>query len=200
MKPASRLGPPRPAVDQPSPLWVAVFAAVLSGPINAAAFPDRGWWPLVFLGTGLMLFSLAGRSWRGSLLVGLVGGFAFWGTHIFWLTIYLGPVPWLALAGLQSIFFALGGLLVTLAWRYVPLLWPGTFGRLGLLPAVLGVVMRAETVKRPPPPAALVGVGDDAALDVDLVADLAPTHPVEQGRVLLHGPAVERFCFCPFHV
>lgn len=138
MKPASRPGLLRSANGQPAPLWVAVFAAVLSGPINAAAFPGRGWWPLVFLGTGLMLWSLAGRSVRGSLLVGMVGGFAFWGTHIFWLTIYLGPIPWLALAGLQTIFFALGGVLMTLAWRYVPQLWPSTFGRLGLLPAVLG--------------------------------------------------------------
>lgn len=138
MKPASRPGLLRSARGQPPALWVAVFAAALSGPITAAAFPGRGWWPLVFLGTGLMLWSLAGRSWRGSLLVGLVGGFAFWGTHIFWLTVYLGPVPWLALAGLQTVFFALGGLLVTLAWHYVPLLWPGARGRLGLLPVVLG--------------------------------------------------------------
>ena len=119
-------------------LWLAVLAAAVSGPINAAAFPARGWWPLVFLGTGLMLFSLAGRSIRGSFLVGLLGGVTFWGTHIFWLTIYLGPVPWLALAGLQAIFFAIGGVLLTLAWRYIPRLWPGRFGRLGLLPIVLG--------------------------------------------------------------
>ncbi|MEO7146680.1 MAG: apolipoprotein N-acyltransferase, partial [Terrimesophilobacter sp.] len=59
-------------------------------------------------------------------------------THIFWLTIYLGPVPWLALAGLQSIFFALGCVRMALAWRFVPQLWPGIAGRLALLPFVLG--------------------------------------------------------------
>ena len=122
------------------PLWLAVLGAALSGPINAAAFPGREWWPLILLGTGLMIWSLAGRRIGESFLLGLVGGFTFWGTHIFWLTIYLGPVPWLALAGLQTIFFALGAILIGLAWTWVPRWWPGTGGRLGLLPVVLGAL------------------------------------------------------------
>lgn len=122
------------------PLWLAVLGASLSGPINAAAFPGRDWWPLIFLGTGLMIWSLAGRRVGESFLLGLVGGFAFWGTHIFWLTIYLGPVPWLALAGLQTLFFALGAILMGLAWTWVPRWWPGAGGRLGLLPVVLGAL------------------------------------------------------------
>jgi apolipoprotein N-acyltransferase len=113
-------------------------AAALAGPINAVAFPGRGLWPLVFLGTALMFYALIGRSSRSAFAVGLVGGFAFFGTHIYWLTIYLGPIPWLALAGLQSIFFALGAMLIALAWRFVPKLWPGAGGRLGMLPIVLG--------------------------------------------------------------
>jgi apolipoprotein N-acyltransferase len=131
--------PWRPAAP-PAPLWLAVIAAAASGPINAAAFPALGWWPLVFLGTGLMIWSLAGRRTGTAFLLGLLGGFSFWGTHIFWLTIYLGPVPWLALAGLQSIFFALGCILLALAWRWIPALWPGRWGRLVLLPAVLGAI------------------------------------------------------------
>jgi apolipoprotein N-acyltransferase len=130
-------------VDQPAPsapLWLAAVAAAASGPINAAAFPALGWWPLVFLGTGLMMWSLSGRTIRAAFLLGLLGGFAFWGTHIFWLTIYLGPVPWLALAGLQTVFFALGAVLLALAWRWIPTLWPGRAGRLVLLPAILGAV------------------------------------------------------------
>ncbi|GAA3744745.1 apolipoprotein N-acyltransferase [Leifsonia bigeumensis] len=134
----------KPATWRPqrhaAPIWLAVLAAAISGPINAAAFPGRGWWPLVFLGTGLMIWSLAGRRIGSSLLLGLIGGFTFWGTHIFWLTIYLGPVPWLALAGLQTIFFALGMVLIALAWNWVPRLWPGVGGRLGLLPVVLGAL------------------------------------------------------------
>jgi apolipoprotein N-acyltransferase len=114
-----------------------VLVAAASGFVNAAAFPGVGWWPLVFPGTALMFWSLAGRRGWSSLLVGLVGGFAFFGNHILWLTVYLGPIPWLALAGLESIFFALGCGLMALAWRYVPLVWPGNGGRLIGLPAAL---------------------------------------------------------------
>lgn len=128
-----RLKPRRPL----PPLWVALLAAALSGFLNAAAFPGRGWWPLIFVGTGLMLWSLIGRKVWASLLVGFVGGFAFFGNHILWLTVYLGPVPWLALAGLEAIFFAIGSVLIALAWRLVPRVWPGVGGRLLGLPVVL---------------------------------------------------------------
>lgn len=125
--------------EAPAPaFWLAVLAAAIAGGILTAAFPDRGWWPLVFPGTALMVWSLRGRGVLGSLVVGIIGGFSFWGSHIFWLTIYLGPVPWLALSGLQSVFFALGCVLMALAWRFVPRLWPGTMGRMLLLPLVLG--------------------------------------------------------------
>jgi apolipoprotein N-acyltransferase len=125
---------------RPAPVWLAAVAAAASGPLNAAAFPALGWWPLIFVGTGLMLWSLAGRTMGSVFLLGLLGGATFWGTHIFWLTIYLGPVPWLALAGLQTVFFAIGSVLLALVWRWVPAIWPGRSGRLVLLPAVLGAV------------------------------------------------------------
>lgn len=135
-----RPAPASPA-SQPAPrLWVAALIALLSGPINAAAFPALGWWPLIFVGTAMMMWSVRGRTLGAAFLLGLLGGFSFWGTHIFWLTVYLGPVPWLALAGLQTIFFALGAMLLALAWRFVPQLWSGRTARLVLLPAVLAAV------------------------------------------------------------
>jgi len=105
--------------------------------LNALAFPDTGWWPLVFVGTPLILFALIGRRVRASLAVGVLAGFAFWGTHILWLTIYLGPVPWLALAGLEALFFALGSALIALAWRFTDRAFPGAWGRLGLTPVII---------------------------------------------------------------
>jgi apolipoprotein N-acyltransferase len=109
----------------------------MGGMINAGAFPDRGWWPLAFVGTALIMWSLIGRRAWPSLFVGLIGGLAFFGTHIFWLTVYLGPIPWLALAGLEGVFFALGCLLMALAWRFLPRVWPGRGGRLIAMPIVL---------------------------------------------------------------
>ncbi|QNE46688.1 apolipoprotein N-acyltransferase [Glaciihabitans sp. INWT7] len=124
-------------LSRPLPLTAALLVAALSGFINAAAFPALGWWPLIFIGTALMFWSLVGRRVRSALLVGFVGGFAFFGNHIIWLTVYLGPVPWLALAGLEAVFFALGCVLMALAWRYVPRVWSGPGARLIGLPAVL---------------------------------------------------------------
>ena len=100
------------------PLWLAAITAVAGGVLNALAFPGLGWWPLIFIGTALVLYALVGRRVWSSLLVGVLAGFAFWGTHIFWLTVYLGAVPWLALAGLESIFYALGCVAIALAWRF----------------------------------------------------------------------------------
>jgi apolipoprotein N-acyltransferase len=124
-------------LSRPLPLLAAVLVAALSGFANAAAFPGLGWWPLIFVGTALMFWSLNGRRAWSALLVGFVGGFAFFGNHILWLTVYLGPVPWIALAGLQAVFFALGCVLMALAWRHVPRVWSGAGAQLIGLPAVL---------------------------------------------------------------
>ncbi|TQL48109.1 apolipoprotein N-acyltransferase [Homoserinimonas aerilata] len=118
-------------------LWLSLLTAVVGGALLAGAFPSLGWWPLAFVGTGLLLWSLDGRGIGGALLTGLLGGFSFYGLHIVWLTIYLGPVPWLALTGLEALFFALGAVLLALAWRFVPRAVPGVWGRMLLLPAVL---------------------------------------------------------------
>jgi apolipoprotein N-acyltransferase len=122
---------------QPANLLIALLAAAIGGVSLAAAFPDIGWWPLAFLSPGLMMWAMIGRRFWSSLLVGIVGGLAFWGTAIFWLTVYLGPIPWLALAGFEAVFFGLGMTLVALAWRFVPRIWPGAGGRLLGVPAVL---------------------------------------------------------------
>jgi len=119
------------------PLWLSVVLAASGGVVNALAFPGLGWWPLVLIGTPLILGSVLGRRLGGALLVGLVGGVAFWGTQIFWLTVYLGPVPWLALTGLEAVFFAAGCALIAMAWRFTDRAFPGTFGRLGLTPIVI---------------------------------------------------------------
>ena len=84
-----------------------------------------------------MLVSLIGRGpWTG-LLVGLVAGFSFWAIHISWITLYLGPVPWLALAGLETIFFGVGLSLVAVVLRWGHTVWPTPLGRLGMVPVVV---------------------------------------------------------------
>lgn len=100
------------------PLPGAVAIAAIGGVLDALAFPGLGWWPLIFVGTPLVLYALVGRRVWSSVLVGLVAGGAFWGVHIFWLTVYLGLVPWAALAGLEALFYAAGCVVIALVWRF----------------------------------------------------------------------------------
>src|SRR5690606_27509872 len=71
----------KPDLRRPAPLWVAVLAAAVGGAVLAGAFPSLGMWPLAVPGTALILWSLLGRTAWAGFLVGLVGGFAFYGIH-----------------------------------------------------------------------------------------------------------------------
>jgi len=122
------------------PLWAALLLAAGSGPVLDAAFPDKGYWPLALPGVALTLVSLIGRRNSSALLVGFVAGCAFYFTQIQWASLFLGPVPMSALSVLESLFFALGSLAITLAYRWMPRAWPTAPGRLLLLPiAVAGL-------------------------------------------------------------
>lgn len=130
-----------PTVEKPLlPLWAAILVAAASGPILDAGFPDKGIWPLTFLGIGLVLVSLIGRRAGSALLVGFIAGCTFYFTHIQWASLFLGLLPMSALSVLESLFFAVGALAITLAYRWMPRVWPSALGRLGLLPvAVAGL-------------------------------------------------------------
>ena len=88
---------PRPLL----PLWVAVLVAIAGGLVYDLGFPDAGIWPLAFAGIALALVSLIGRSSWAAALVGFAFGMAFYLQHVSWTTLYLGPVPWLALSVLE---------------------------------------------------------------------------------------------------
>ncbi|MGY4856822.1 apolipoprotein N-acyltransferase [Cryobacterium sp. AP23] len=126
------------------PLWAAVLLAAGAGAILDGGFPDRSWWILAPVGVTLMLLALLGRGpWTG-LLVGAVAGLSFWLIHISWLTLYLGPVPWLALAGLEAIFFAVGLALTAVVLNTGPRVWPTVAGRLGMVPVVVAGLWTAR--------------------------------------------------------
>jgi len=146
VSPAPR--PPR-ALPAPAalPLLPAVLLAVVAGFVLTGSFPGLGWWPLAFVGTALMLWSLIGRTFLSGVLVGLFGGFSFFGSLVLWSTVYLGPVPWLALSSATTVFFAAGTGLIAVVWRWAPVLWPTRLGRLGLVPLIVaGVWLTREAV------------------------------------------------------
>lgn len=72
----------------------------------ALGFQTPAIWPLGLIGAGLAIASLIGRTWWQAGLFGFVTGAGFWLPLIDWLTLYLGPVPWLALAGFMALWFA----------------------------------------------------------------------------------------------
>ena len=129
---------PTRATDFRLPLGVAVLVAAAAGVVLDAGFPDGDVWPLAFVGVALVLVSLRGRRAGGAFLVGLIAGLSFYGVHIFWATLYLGLLPWAALTTLEALFFGGGAVLITLAYRWVPRIWPGLLGRTVLLPVVVG--------------------------------------------------------------
>ena len=127
------------------PLWAALLIAAAAGPVLDAGFPDKYLWPLTLVGVALVLVALVGRRSWSSLLVGLVAGLSFYFVHIAWATEFLGEVlPMIALVTLESLFFAVGSLLITLAYRWIPGGWSATVGRLVLLPAVVGGLWTAR--------------------------------------------------------
>lgn len=123
----------KPALSLP---W-ALVAAGAAGPILDRAFPDTGIWPLAFLGIGLVLVAVHGRKADAAFLVGLVFGVTFYFPHIEWAAVFLGPIPWSALSVLMALWCGLGALLISWAYRWLPLVWSSGPGRLLLLPAVV---------------------------------------------------------------
>lgn len=131
---------PRPIL----PLWAAVLTAAVAGPTLDLAFPDVGWWPFAFVGVAFALVSLIGRSIGGAVLVGFVFGASFYLIHIIWITRYLGPIPWLALSGLQAILMGVGAIPVALAYRWLPRAMPARAAQLTVLPLLVGGLWTAR--------------------------------------------------------
>ena len=99
------------------PFSVAIIAAAVAGGILDFAYPAYGWWPAAFVSVTIGLWTLRGRSLPGAFLISLVYGAAFYFTHLAWVSRFLGPIPWVALAGLEALLFGAGGVLIALAYR-----------------------------------------------------------------------------------
>lgn len=97
-------------------LW-RVPLAVLGGGLGLWLFPTEGIWILAPVSVALIVASVVGTGfWLGALL-GFISGQAFYISHIEWISLYLGPVPLIALTTLQSLFFAVGMGAIALTWR-----------------------------------------------------------------------------------
>ena len=98
----------RPAAAAPGAprLPLAMLVALAGGLALSAAFPPEGIWPFAAAGPALLVVALWRRSLRGSFLVGLCFGLAFFFPLISWL-VNLAWYAWVALAVAEAVIFGL---------------------------------------------------------------------------------------------
>ena len=118
-------GRPDPADEAPrgrrSWPWRTLLAA-LGGLAMLAAFPGYGLIGLAPLGPAALALAVRGRGAGGGAWLGLVTGLTFFVPLLSWTGIYVGPVPWLALATSQALYLALAGAAAAVVSR--SRLWP----------------------------------------------------------------------------
>ncbi len=91
--------------------------AVAGGLAMGLAYPGAGLVPLAVLGPAFLALAVHGRSARGGLWLGLVLGLAFFAPLLSWTGIYVGAVPWLALAVFEALHLTLLGAATALTSR-----------------------------------------------------------------------------------
>ena len=92
-------------------------AAVGAGLLLAAAFPPVGAWPMAYAGVALLAVSVHGLPARRGALAGLLCGLGLFLPLLRWEGPVGGPVAWIALAILESLFFLPLGVGLTLVCR-----------------------------------------------------------------------------------
>jgi apolipoprotein N-acyltransferase len=104
------------------------------------SFPDPGWWPLAPVGVAALVLAVRGRSAPVAAALGLVFGLAFFLPVLHWSGVYVGVLPWAALASLEAAYIAAMAALLPRAWRA-----PG--GVAGTTLAVAGLWVTQEALR-----------------------------------------------------
>ena len=107
-------------------LLMAVIFGVAGGLLSSLSYPANAIWVAIIPAVALILYAISIVKPAQSLLVGFFAGVAFYASQIPWMTVYLGPVPWLALSVLEGLIFALGSLALALALKAAES-WKTTF-------------------------------------------------------------------------
>jgi apolipoprotein N-acyltransferase len=117
---------------------VRLLLAVGSGLVLTLAFPSLGWWPLAPLAVAGLNLATRGQSARFGALLGFAFGLAFFVPHLHWSGIYVGKLPWFALATANAAYTAALGALLPRIWRV-----PGRVAGTALTGAGLWVAQEA---------------------------------------------------------
>ncbi|WP_327098686.1 apolipoprotein N-acyltransferase [Nocardia vinacea] len=115
------------------PVLSRSVAAVVSGLLIFGSFPPRPFWFLAPIGIVVLTLTIRGAArMRGGFGYGFLAGLAFFVPLLPWTGIYVGPVPWLALSTVCSLYIGLFGLLARLLFSlpgwpvWVALTWTAT--------------------------------------------------------------------------
>jgi apolipoprotein N-acyltransferase len=94
-----------------------LLLAVAGGILSSLAYPREGLWPMIFVSVVALLLSVRGLAFRKAFGIGYLGGFLFYVSQIDWMSLYLGPVPLVALSILEAFFFGLGMAAIAMVWQ-----------------------------------------------------------------------------------
>lgn len=115
------------------PVLSRSVAAVVSGLLIFGSFPPRPFWFLAPIGIVVLTLTVRGAArLRGGFGYGFLAGLGFFVPLLPWTGIYVGPVPWLALSTVCSLYIGLFGLLARLLFSLpgwpvlVALTWTAT--------------------------------------------------------------------------
>jgi apolipoprotein N-acyltransferase len=116
-----------------------LLLAIAGGLLSSLAYPREGIWPMIFLAVGLLLFAVKGLGFRKAFAVGYLGGFLFYVSQIEWMSLYLGPIPLLALSVLEAFFFGLGMAAIASVWKRLETL-PRLRGRRYVIAVAIAII------------------------------------------------------------
>lgn len=89
-------------------LILAVLFGIAGGLLSSVAYPSNALWIAIIPAVALILYAISLVKPSQAIVVGFFAGVAFYASQIPWMTVYLGPVPWLALSILEGVIFAVG--------------------------------------------------------------------------------------------
>jgi apolipoprotein N-acyltransferase len=92
-------------------LLLRLVVALGGGGLLCLAFPTFDVWVAAPLALALLAWAAAGLGARRGGLAGMLFGLAFFVPTLSWSGIYVGALPWLALATLESLFIGVAGAL-----------------------------------------------------------------------------------------
>jgi apolipoprotein N-acyltransferase len=80
--------------------------------------PREDIWPLIFVSVAMILVAIRGLRFWPATALGFFAGLAFYMSQVEWLSLYLGPVPWIALSVMEALIFAAGSGAIAIVWTW----------------------------------------------------------------------------------